>query len=101
MAGNRCCRPDNKISAPARSWMSAGCTLFFSRIPWVSTRRWRLRPFTFLAPSYPRGPPISEVLTDWLLSRGVFSQVLISTFLHLLIPAGLALLSVIGALAVT
>jgi len=31
----------------------------------------------------------------------VFSQVLISRFLHLLIPAGLALLSAIGALAVT
>jgi hypothetical protein len=40
-------------------------------------------------------------ITDWLLCRGVFSQVLICMFFHLLIPAGLALLSVIGALAVT
>src|SRR3712207_1082198 len=44
MAGKRCCRPSNRSSAPARSWMSAGCTLFFSSVPCVSMSRWRLRP---------------------------------------------------------
>ena len=32
----------------------------------VSVSRWRLRPLTFLPASYPRGPPLWVVLTDWL-----------------------------------
>src|ERR1700693_5687538 len=34
--------------------------------PVVSVRMWRLRPFTFLPASNPRGPPASVVLTDSL-----------------------------------
>ena len=38
-----------------------------SNKPRVSTNRWRLRPFIFFPPSYPRsGAPTSMVLTDWL-----------------------------------
>jgi hypothetical protein len=32
----------------------------------VSVTIWRLRPLTFLSASYPRGPPLWVVLTDWL-----------------------------------
>src|SRR5258708_30260764 len=32
----------------------------------VAVTIWRLRPLTFLPASYPRGPPLSVVLTDWL-----------------------------------
>jgi len=35
-------------------------------MPMVSVRMCRLRPFTFLPASKPRGPPASVVLTDWL-----------------------------------
>jgi hypothetical protein len=49
--------------APAPPWLlldqqgvSRGCTFAFITSPPVSTKRWRLRPFTFLAPSYPRAP---------------------------------------------
>src|SRR2546421_11541975 len=34
--------------------------------PLVSTSRWCLRPLIFLPASYPRSPPCSVVLTDWL-----------------------------------
>src|SRR6266487_935219 len=34
--------------------------------PSVSVTTWRLRPFTFLAMSNPRGPPLSVVFTLWL-----------------------------------
>ena len=43
-------------------WMRACSTN-----PCVSTRRCRLRPLTFLAPSYPRpSPPTPVVFSDWL-----------------------------------
>ena len=34
--------------------------------PFVSVAIWRLRPFTLLAGSKPRGPPLSVVLTLWV-----------------------------------
>jgi hypothetical protein len=37
-----------------------------SNEPSVSVTTWRLRPFTFLATSNPRGPPLSVVFTLWL-----------------------------------
>lgn len=52
--------------APSRSWTLAGWTTTVSSSPSVSTRMCRLRPLTFLPPSYPWGPPCSVVLTDWL-----------------------------------
>src|SRR3954452_12356475 len=66
MPGNRRCRSASTSSAAGRSCRSAGRTLASSSRPCVSTTRWRLRPFTFLPPSWPRGPPISVVSTDWL-----------------------------------
>jgi len=52
---------------PSRSTTFALWTLASSTKHCVSTSRWRLRPLTFLAPSYPRSvPPIPVVLTDWL-----------------------------------
>ena len=52
---------------PSRSWTFALWTLASSTRPWVSTKRWRFLPFTFLAPPYPRcSPPTPDVLTDWL-----------------------------------
>ena len=65
---------------PSRSWTFALWTLALSTNPWVSTKRWRFLPFTFLAPSYPRcSPPTPDVLTDWLstmpaLGRGFLSR---------------------------
>src|ERR1700726_1024782 len=52
--------------APSRSWTSAGCTSAPTSKPPVSVTMWRLRPLIFLAASYPRGPPLSVVLTDWV-----------------------------------
>src|SRR5437762_13134611 len=43
--------------------MSAPCTWAPTRSPVVSVMMWRLRPLTFLPASYPRGPPLSVVLT--------------------------------------
>jgi len=52
---------------PSRSTTFALWTLASSTKHCVSTSRWRLRPLTFLAPSYPRSvPPTPVVLTDWL-----------------------------------
>src|ERR1700730_11218109 len=44
--------------------MLAGSTRQAIGRPNVSTRMWRLRPFTSLCPSKPRTPPRSVVLTD-------------------------------------
>jgi hypothetical protein len=46
----------NITLAPSRSARLARCTLAFITSPPVSTKWWRLRPFAFLAPSYPRTP---------------------------------------------
>src|ERR1700753_831074 len=48
------------------SWMSAACTMTPSSNPSVSTATWRLRPFSRLAASQPRGPPLSVVFTLWV-----------------------------------
>ena len=52
-----------------------------SGAPWADLRMWRLRPFTFLPASNPRGPPLSVVFTDWLsmmpadgLGRGLINS---------------------------
>ena len=42
-----------------------GITRFAIGKPSVSTRMWRLRPFTRLWPSNPRTPPRSVVFTEW------------------------------------
>lgn len=90
-AHNKCPRPgkdsptrSSSTLAPSRSASSAECTLTFITSPLVSTKRCRLRPFTFLAPSYPRTPlflrssptgcprwPRSELLGD--LPEGGFA----------------------------
>src|SRR2546422_6891672 len=55
------------LRAPAWSDREAAVTTTISNNPRVSTRTWRLRPFTFLPLSNPRSvPPTSVVLTDWL-----------------------------------
>src|SRR4051812_31133942 len=54
--------------------MSAGCGSRISPRPSVSTMTWRLRPFTFLPASKPRGPPLSVVLTDWLSSTAALGE---------------------------
>ncbi len=52
--------------APSRSCRSAGCTATANSSPWVSTTICRLRPFTCLPASYPRGP-----LFPWSSFRGL------------------------------
>src|ERR671911_1211161 len=51
---------------PSASWMSAACTRMPSSSPSVSTATCRLRPFSRLAASQPRGPPLSVVFTLWV-----------------------------------
>ena len=51
-------------SAAFRSEMLAGSTLHAISSPKVSTRMWRLRPFTRWCASNPRMPPRSVVFTD-------------------------------------
>ena len=47
----------NNSNAPARSPVLAGITMLSSQLPPASHNVMRLRPQSFLAPSYPRGPP--------------------------------------------
>ena len=63
--------------APTASGTLAAVTTTASTNPMVSTAMCRLRPVTFLAPSYPRAPPTSVALTDWLSTtamRGAASR---------------------------
>src|SRR5260221_2252430 len=66
MFGNNGSKPLSNRAAAFRSEMSAGSTLHAMSSPKVSTRMWRLRPFTRLCASNPRIPPRSAVFTDWL-----------------------------------
>jgi hypothetical protein len=57
MSGNNGPSPPNSREPARRSDMLAGSTLHAIGRPNVSTRMWRLRPFTRLYPSKPRTPP--------------------------------------------
>ncbi len=52
--------------APSRSCMSAVCTRTTIGLPSTSTAICRFRPLIFFPASYPEGPPLSVVFTDWL-----------------------------------
>lgn len=64
MLGDNGLKPPSKRSAARRSEVLAGSTRQAIGKPNVSTRMWRLRPFTSLCPSKPRTPPRSVALTD-------------------------------------
>ena len=56
--------PASRASSVSRSCTEAGTTATASQVPSASTRATRLRPSTFLAASYPRGPRTGMHLTD-------------------------------------
>src|SRR5215210_3831800 len=72
-SNQRCFRRETSARAdssnsfkPSWSGTLALCTLALRTNPSVSTSRWRLRPRTFLPPSYPLcSPPTPLVLADW------------------------------------
>ena len=66
MSGNNGPKPPSRREATRRSEMLAGSTRHAIGRPNVSTRMWRLRPFTRLCASKPRTPPRSVVFTDCL-----------------------------------
>ena len=63
--GNNALNPPSSRAPARRSDVSAGSTRLATSRPSVSTKMWRLRPFTRLCASKPRAPPRSVVLTDW------------------------------------
>src|SRR5277367_3694575 len=63
MKGNRRRAVRSTWRAPSRSCTSAGWTTTLNRRPSVSTRRWRLRPVTFLPASKPWGRAQSPFLS--------------------------------------
>ena len=63
--GNNALNPLSSRAPARRSEVSAGSTRLATSRPSVSTKMWRLRPFTRLCASKPRPPARSVVLTDW------------------------------------
>jgi hypothetical protein len=60
--GNNALKPPSSRAPARRSDVSAGSTRLATSRPSVSTKMWRLRPFTRLCASKPRAPPRSVVL---------------------------------------
>src|SRR4051812_10796454 len=66
--------PASRAASVSRSCTEAGTTATASQVPSASTRATRLRPSTFLAASYPRGPRTGMHLTacvSMMLRRGL------------------------------
>src|SRR4051794_11981609 len=61
--------PGSRASSVSRSCTEAGTTATASQVPSASTRATRLRPSTFLAASYPRGPRTGMHLTACVSMR--------------------------------